>query len=421
MDRRGSKSGERRAEPASSKLGDEMTAMIAARGGFAAWLREGRSARGLTIEDVARITRIQQRTLERLEDGRFDELPADVFVRGFIRNYARCVGICPDEALARYGGCAVSPAPVASVEAQALLDSMGNLAPETARATQVGAPRVLRARASGVQAVVSVPPPGEIEIESIPAPVPTIAAPVVSAVVAAPSVVVAAPVADAVVEPARSQPSRGRRRGGRKLAQGTTSPTPAVESKSRRRRNRKGAKGAETIATPVVESAATPVVETIAAPVIDAMSPPSDGVIVDAAPAEPTDSYAEIEIIVAPAPAPAPIAVPAIAVPAAVAARVARPRTSMTISSPSLVIDDDDPDTAEATREAREQAKEPSRRSFLPPILLDDDRSGRQGGLTLAVIILLIVATLTLSYLMRRPSSSGEGVTSRDVPAQRVG
>jgi hypothetical protein len=51
------------------------------------------------------------------------------------------------------------------------------------------------------------------------------------------------------------------------------------------------------------------------------------------------------------------------------------------------------------------------RRSFLPPILLDEP-AARQGGLTLAVIILLIVATLTLSYLMRRPSSSGEGITS---------
>ena len=40
-----------------------------------------------------------------------------------------------------------------------------------------------------------------------------------------------------------------------------------------------------------------------------------------------------------------------------------------------------------------------------------EDRTARQGGLTLAVIILLIAATLTLSYLMRRPSSSGDGVT----------
>ena len=59
--------------------------------------------------------------------------------------------------------------------------------------------------------------------------------------------------------------------------------------------------------------------------------------------------------------------------------------------------------------------------SFLPPILLDrDDKSTRQGGLTLAVIILLIAATLTLSYLMRRPSLSGDGVTLRDSVSQLV-
>jgi hypothetical protein len=84
-----------------------------------------------------------------------------------------------------------------------------------------------------------------------------------------------------------------------------------------------------------------------------------------------------------------------------------------TYTVPSLIIDDADPDLADQAREARETAAKASNRvSFLPPILLDrDDKSARQGGLTLAVIILLIAATLTLSYLMRRPSLSGDGVT----------
>jgi hypothetical protein len=34
------------------------------------------------------------------------------------------------------------------------------------------------------------------------------------------------------------------------------------------------------------------------------------------------------------------------------------------------------------------------------------------------VILLLIAATLTLSYLMRRPSAGGDGVTMRDAPAR---
>jgi Helix-turn-helix domain len=465
MDRRGSKSGERRATSVgeSSKLGDETT-MIAARGGFAAWLREGRNARGLSVEDVARVTRIQQRTLERLEEGRFEELPADVFVRGFIRNYARCVGIDPQEALARYGDCGVAPSPVASLEAQALLDSMASLAPNTARAQTVppraatasslDAPRVLRARASSTHAVVA-PPPELAEASGTREPI--VAAPVVvaaPAVVAAP-VVVAEPVApppvvaDAVViETRAAEPtSHGRRRAARVNGEAVVATEGAGESKSaRRRRRRKAAKSAER--APAVAETMPVAIEPEPAPV--AIDPePAPVVAAPVAPAAPvspvsidaelapvvaetaarsdtSESYAQIEIVEAPPVAAAPpSAIASISVGPAVAARVmARPvRTSraMTVSSPSLVIDDDDPDTAERTREAREEASEPTRRSFLPPILLDDDRSGRQGGLTLAVIILLIVATLTLSYLMRRPSSSGEGVTARDLPAQLVG
>jgi hypothetical protein len=88
---------------------------------------------------------------------------------------------------------------------------------------------------------------------------------------------------------------------------------------------------------------------------------------------------------------------------------------------PSLVIDDADPDSAERVLEERAEKHTP-RRSFLPPILLDrEDRSARQGGLTLAVIILLIAATLTLSYLMRRPSAGGDGMTRRETPAGTIG
>jgi len=84
--------------------------------------------------------------------------------------------------------------------------------------------------------------------------------------------------------------------------------------------------------------------------------------------------------------------------------------------APSLVIDDSDPDRAEREQEAKHAANDKQRVSFLPPILLDrEDRSAGQGGLTLAVIILLIAATLTLSYLMRRPSVSGDGVTMNEI------
>jgi hypothetical protein len=90
-------------------------------------------------------------------------------------------------------------------------------------------------------------------------------------------------------------------------------------------------------------------------------------------------------------------------------------------TAPSLVIDDAAPEVAEREQDRRAVANDQRVVSFLPPILLDrDDRSARQGGLTLAVIILLIAATLTLSYLMRRPSATGDGVTMRELVAAPI-
>src|SRR5215212_6769417 len=66
---------------------------------LALWLRAGRVQRGMSLDDVARVTKIQPRILERLEAGKLDGLPAEVFVRGFIRSFARCVGLDEREAL----------------------------------------------------------------------------------------------------------------------------------------------------------------------------------------------------------------------------------------------------------------------------------------------------------------------------------
>ncbi|MEZ4366937.1 MAG: helix-turn-helix domain-containing protein [Kofleriaceae bacterium] len=96
------------AGPATSVAGSPDAAATATRAGrlaLAAWLRDARLDRGLTLADVAAVTKIPSRTLDLLEAGRFEDLPADVFVRGFVRNYARCVGLPEDEALERYLGC----------------------------------------------------------------------------------------------------------------------------------------------------------------------------------------------------------------------------------------------------------------------------------------------------------------------------
>jgi hypothetical protein len=88
-----------------------------------------------------------------------------------------------------------------------------------------------------------------------------------------------------------------------------------------------------------------------------------------------------------------------------------RAATVTTRAMPVLVIDDEHPEEAERSQEERVERSEGSWRSFLPPALLDSDDGSHRGTLTLAVIILVIVATLTMSYLLRRPNVSGDGVT----------
>jgi len=67
-----------------------------------ALLKSERETRDLSIEEVSSTTRIPRRTLESLEDDRFEELPSGVFVRGFIKAYASAVDIDANEVLARF-------------------------------------------------------------------------------------------------------------------------------------------------------------------------------------------------------------------------------------------------------------------------------------------------------------------------------
>jgi transcriptional regulator with XRE-family HTH domain len=56
-------------------------------------LRKLRGEMHVPLTEVARSTRIRVRYLELLEEGEYEKLPADVYVRGFLRNYARFLGV----------------------------------------------------------------------------------------------------------------------------------------------------------------------------------------------------------------------------------------------------------------------------------------------------------------------------------------
>ncbi len=64
-------------------------------------LSEARIARGLTLDDVERETRIARRYLDALEHDDFDALPAPVYCRAFLRTYAQFLGVDSSEVLGR--------------------------------------------------------------------------------------------------------------------------------------------------------------------------------------------------------------------------------------------------------------------------------------------------------------------------------
>lgn len=65
-------------------------------------LRSAREAKGLSIQDIEKATKIQSRYLTAIENDEFDKLPGDFYVRAFIRQYAQVVGLDGKELLSEY-------------------------------------------------------------------------------------------------------------------------------------------------------------------------------------------------------------------------------------------------------------------------------------------------------------------------------
>lgn len=83
---------------ASDDVGDSSSAQPHVRLG--AWLRSERLRRGFSYAEVERDTHINRLYLEALEDEHYDVLPAPIYTRGFVKLYARALGIDPSGAAA---------------------------------------------------------------------------------------------------------------------------------------------------------------------------------------------------------------------------------------------------------------------------------------------------------------------------------
>lgn len=84
------------------------------------FLRSARQKRNLSLDDVAQATRIKVPYLEALENGDYSLLPGPAYVTGFLRNYARFLGVHPDDMVEEYHSRRPAPAPTVKAATRVL-------------------------------------------------------------------------------------------------------------------------------------------------------------------------------------------------------------------------------------------------------------------------------------------------------------
>lgn len=72
-------------------------------------LQQAREARGLSVGDIAQALKLGPRQVEALERDEWTDLPGTTFIRGFVRNYARLVGVDPQPLMAHLGSLLEKP------------------------------------------------------------------------------------------------------------------------------------------------------------------------------------------------------------------------------------------------------------------------------------------------------------------------
>jgi cytoskeletal protein RodZ len=102
-------------------------------GAFGEKLRKQREQRGISLDAISNTTKISPRMLRAIEDEHFDQLPGGVFNKGFVRAYARQVGLDEEETVSDY----LEALRESQVQSQTILPNFRgrheNGAPEAAR------------------------------------------------------------------------------------------------------------------------------------------------------------------------------------------------------------------------------------------------------------------------------------------------
>lgn len=74
-------------------------------GEFGDKFRKAREKKDISLDDVSNVTKISSRMLRAIEEEHFDQLPGGVFNKGFIRAYAKHLGLDAEEAVTDYLAC----------------------------------------------------------------------------------------------------------------------------------------------------------------------------------------------------------------------------------------------------------------------------------------------------------------------------
>lgn len=78
---------------ASESLDDDLTPEDGVYDGTA--LRRIRLSRGVELEEICGVTKVNELYLQFIEENRYHDLPAPVYLRGFLREYAKCLRLDP--------------------------------------------------------------------------------------------------------------------------------------------------------------------------------------------------------------------------------------------------------------------------------------------------------------------------------------
>lgn len=141
--------------------------------------RAAREERGLTLSEVGEQLRIRSVYLSAIEEENWKAIGAPVYIRGFLRTYARFLGLDPEEAVAEFNA-ATSPAPAAIATPDAPVG-----VPHRSLAPLIWIAGVVALGLIGFVIFLYVSPPRAVSTAAVPSGAPASATPVAPASAAA--------------------------------------------------------------------------------------------------------------------------------------------------------------------------------------------------------------------------------------------